>query len=145
MGVSNLKTRAAAVAALLILGACSKGAGGGAATGSGQPTDINASLKPEMDKWRTEIVASDPLCKQAGADQKCKNFNVECKAERDLKADDAGKGITNRVVAAMTFNGWDPKLKQNQDGTRTAEFTRTAAGWTRAEHPPVNLNTCSDM
>lgn len=159
MGASTLKTRAAALAALLILGAsgslagCGKPSGGatgaaasGAASGAGdQSADLNASLKPEMDRWRTEIIASDPLCKQTSADQKCKNFNVECKAERDLKADDGGKGVTHRVVAAMTFNGWDPKLKQSQDGTRTAEFVRTAAGWTRSEHPPVNLSTCADM
>ncbi|MBS0362541.1 MAG: hypothetical protein JSR98_14285 [Proteobacteria bacterium] len=151
-----MKTRVAAVAALLIglgaLDACSKGGAGGAAgpvasaDGSGGPvTDLNASLKPEEAKWRTEIVASNPLCQQTGADQKCKNFNVECKAERDLKADDAGKGVTNRVVAAMTFSGWDPKLKQSQDGTSTVEFVKTAAGWTHSDHPPVNLSTCADM
>jgi hypothetical protein len=145
MGVSTLKTRAAALAALLILGACSKGAGGGHGAASGPLANLNASLKPQEDRWRTEIIASDPLCKQTGADKKCKNFNVECKAERDLKADDAGKGVTNRVVAAMTFNGWDPKLKQSQDGTRTAEFVKTASGWTRQEHAPVNLSSCADM
>src|SRR5581483_2662941 len=99
MGASILKTQAAAVAALLIavggLGACSKGPGAGAnGAAGGAPPDLNASLKPEEAKWRTEIMASDPLCKQTGADQKCKNFNVECKAERDLKPDDAAKGVT---------------------------------------------------
>ncbi|MBS0333543.1 MAG: hypothetical protein JSS35_12310 [Proteobacteria bacterium] len=140
-----MTTRAAAVAALLILGACSQGAGGKTSSAGGQPADLNASLKPEMDKWRTEIVASDPLCKQTATDQKCKNFNVECKAERDLKADDGAKGVTNRVVAAMTFSGWDPKLKQAQDGTRAAEFVKTASGWSRQEHPPVNLTSCASL
>jgi hypothetical protein len=139
-----LKTRAAAVAALLILGACGKGGGAATSTGGAVP-DLNASLKPEMDKWRTEIVAADPLCKQTGADQKCKNFNVECKAARDLTSADTAKGVTNRVVAAMTFSGWDPKLKQNQDGSRTAEFDKTAAGWTRQEHAPVNMSSCADL
>ena len=160
MGVSILQTRVAAVAALMILGgalvACSKG--GSATTASGasgpaaasapggdQATALNDSLKPEMDRWRTEIIASDPLCKQTSAEQKCKNFSVECKGARDLKADDGGKGITSRVVAAMTFNGWDPKLKQSQDGARAAEFVKTAAGWTHSDHPPVNLSTCGDM
>jgi hypothetical protein len=143
----------AVVAALMIvsgtLTACSKPSGGAAqvaANGAGaQPADINASLKPEMDRWRTEIIAADPLCKETSAEQKCKNFSVECKGERDLKADDAGKGVTSRVVAAMTFNGWDPKLKQSQDGSRAAEFVKTNAGWTRSEHAPVNLSTCGDM
>ena len=157
MGVSTLQTRAAAVAALLIalgaLGACGKSTGGAGgsgpvaanAAGGDQAADLNTSLKPEMDRWRNEILASDPLCKQTGADQKCKNFSVECKAERALAADDGGKGVTSRVVAAMTFNGWDPKLKQSQDGSRAAEFVKTAAGWTRSEHAPVNLSTCADM
>lgn len=152
-----MQTRAAALAALLIAGgvlvACGKPSGatsGGGpvaanAPGGDQSGDINASLKPEMDKWRAEIIASDPLCKQTSADQKCKNFNVECKAARNLTADDPGKGVTNRVVAAMTFNGWDPKLKQSQDGARTVEFVKTAAGWTHADHAPVNISTCADM
>ena len=34
------------------------------------------------------------------------------RAERALTADDQAKGVSARVVSAITFNGWDPKLKQ---------------------------------
>jgi hypothetical protein len=135
-----LKTRVAAVAALLILGGCSQASQSGSQAG-----DKFAGLDGEILNWRKQIIAVDPLCKGTAEDQKCQSFEVACKAERTVTADDTAKGINARVVVAMTWNGWDPKLKQAQSGSRTSEFTKSSSGWARADHAPVNLSTCADM
>ena len=132
--------RAAAVAALLILGGC-----GQAGQSGGAGADKFAGLDTEILTWRKQIIAADPLCKGTSEDQKCQTFEVACKAERTVTSQDAAKGITARVVTAMTWNGFDPKLKQPQAGSRTSEFTKGAAGWTRADHPPVNMSSCADL
>jgi len=139
-GATTLKMRAAAIAALMILEGCSQG-GGSAGGDQGK----FAGLDGEILKWRTDIMASDPLCKSTVADQKCESFEVACKAERELTADDKAKGVSARVVAAITWNGFDSKFQHAQSGSRTAEFDKSASGWTRAEHPPVNMSSCADL
>jgi len=138
-GAKTLKTRAAAIAALLILGGCSQ------AQKTGAGPDRFAGLDGAILKWRTDILASDPLCGSQAEGQKCQAFEVACKAERTVTPADRAKGITAHVVTAMTWNGWDPKLKQEQTGSRTAEFNKTGSGWTRADHAPVNMESCADL
>jgi hypothetical protein len=113
----------------------------GAAAGA----DKYAGLPAEMLTWRTGIVAADPLCKSTDKDKKCQGFEVACKAERPVTVDDQAKGVTARVVAAITYSGFDPKFGHAQDGASAAEFVKTAAGWTRSEHKPVNMSTCGDL
>ena len=132
--------RAAALAALLILGGCGQAGQSGSKAG-----DKFAGLDAEILKWRTEIIAADPLCKSQVADQKCESFEVACKAERTITPADQAKGISARVVAAMTWSGFDPKFQHAQSGSRTAEFSKTGSGWTRAEHAPVNMTSCADL
>ena len=140
MGVSILKRRAAALAALLILGGC----GQGGQTG-GAAADKFAGLDGAILKWRQDIIATDPLCKATAADQKCQAFEVACKAERTVTAADQAKGVTVKVVTMLTWNGFDPKFKHAQSGTSVAEFTKTASGWTRDPHGAVYMQTCGDM
>ncbi|THD52150.1 hypothetical protein [Phenylobacterium sp.] len=132
--------RVAVLAALSILGACSQSGSSG-----GQATDKFAGLDNGILTWRKQIIAADPLCKATAEDQKCQTFEVACKAERTITPDDTAKGITARVVTAMTWNGFDPKLKQAQAGSRTSEFTKGPSGWTRADHAPVNMSSCADL
>ncbi len=139
MECKTLKIRAAAAAALLILGGC-----GEAGQSGGQAGDKFAGLDQEILNWRKQIIAADPLCKGTGEDQKCQGFEVACKAERTVTADDTAKGVSARVVAAITWNGWDPKLKQAQAGSRASEFTKDKSGWTRKDHAPVNMASCAD-
>ena len=132
-----MKTRAAAIVALLILGGC--GQSEKAAGDGGQ----FAGLDGEVLKWRAEIVKTDALCQNP--DQKCVDFAVNCKAERTVTADDKARGVTAHVVAAMDWSGWDPKLKQVQMASATAEFTKAGGAWSRAAHRPVNMSTCADQ
>jgi hypothetical protein len=140
MGASTLTRRVAAVAALLILGGCGQAGQSGSAG-----ADKFAGLDTEILTWRTQIIAADPLCKSPAEGQKCQSFEVACKAERTITPADQAKGITARVVTAMTWEGWDPKLKQAQSGSRTAEFTKAGSAWTRADHAPVNMSSCADL
>ena len=132
--------RAAVLAALSILGAC----GQQTQTG-GQAGDRFAGLDAEILKWRQDIIATDPLCKSQAEGEKCESFEVACKAERTVTPADQAKGVTTRVVTQMTWTGFDPKFKHQQSGTRVAEFSKTAAGWTRATHVPVYMQSCADM
>ena len=132
---------AAALAALLILGACNP-----AATPIGDPSQAKfAGLDAAELQWRKDILANDKLCKSTVDEQKCAKFEVACKSEREVTAADQAKGVTAHVVAMMTFDGFDPNFKQSQSGTRAAEFTKTTKGWTRAEHGPVYMQSCGDM
>ena len=133
-----MKTYAAAAAALILLAGCSKPAGGGA-------QDQYAGLDQAILKWHADIVASDPLCKGAPAEQKCQNFAVSCKVEAPLAPADPAQGVTARVISAMTWSGYDQKLKQAQDGAQAVEFAKGPSGWTRAPHKPVNMDTCADL
>jgi hypothetical protein len=128
------------MAALLILGGCNP-----SSQSSGAVADKFAGLDGAILTWRTSIIAADPLCKATSDEQKCQSFEVACKAERTVTTADQAKGITARVVTAITWSGWDPKLKQAQSGSRTAEFTKSAAGWTRGDHAPVNMTSCADL
>jgi hypothetical protein len=142
MGVSTLKRRAAALAALLILGGCGQG---GQTGGGGASADKFAGLDGAILNWRKEIIATDALCKATAEDQKCQSFEVACKAERTVTPADQAKGVTAHVVVMMTWNGFDQKFKHPQSGTLAAEFTKAGAGWSRAPHGPVYMQTCADL
>lgn len=128
----------AALVALLILGACSQ-----ADKSAGD--DKFAGLDSQILTWRQEILKGDKLCQSQAEGQKCEGFEVACKAERTVTPEDQAKGIATRVVAAMNWNGFDPKFKQPQRATATALFTRAKGAWTRTEHAPVNLGSCADL
>ena len=131
----TLNMRTATVLALLIVGGCSP-------SPKGMDAGPAAGLDAEILKWRGEIVATDRLCRNPG--EKCQGFAVACKAMRTLSPQDTAGGITARVVAAINWNGWDPKTKESQSGSETVEFAKGAAGWVRTPHKPVNLSTCAD-
>ena len=139
MGATDLKIGAAGLAALMILGGCSPaGKGGG-------PADQFAGLDGEILKWRGEIIAHDPLCRSKVEGQTCVDFEVACKAQRTVTPADQAKGVTGRVVAAISWNGFDDKFKQAQRGAKSAEFAKSASGWTRTDHAPVSMSTCADL
>lgn len=129
---------AAALAALLMLGACNP-----AAKSTGD--DKFAGLDDEVLTWRQDILKRDKLCQSQADGQKCEGFEVVCKAERTVTPQEQARGVTAKVVAALNWNGFDPKFNQSQRATATAQFTRANGAWTRTEHTPVNLSTCADL
>jgi hypothetical protein len=144
-----LNTRVAALAAFLMLGglasACSPAGGSKTGDAAGGEQGKFAGFEAEIPKWRTDILASDPLCRSQAEGEKCVSFEIACKAERTVTAEDTAKGVTARVVAAVTWNGFDSKFKHAQSGMAAAEFVKGPGGWTRTEHKPVNPQTCADL
>jgi hypothetical protein len=133
-----LKKPAAALAALLMLGACGqtqKAADGGKFAG----------LDREILAWRQDILKTDKLCRSQVEGQTCEGFEVACKAERTIAPDEAARGVTAKVVAALNWNGFDPAFKQPQTGTATALFTRAGGAWTRTPHTSLSPSTCADL
>lgn len=129
---------AAAILSLAVLGACS---GGGDAATSGAAEDPRfAGLDQQILAWRTEIEASNPACATKTDGAGCESFQVTCKAERTITPEDQGKGVTAKLVAAMTFTG---KGVDGKPGSAFAEFAKAGETWTRTETSSVNLTTCA--
>jgi hypothetical protein len=137
--------RTAAVAVLFSLGAALSACSPSGGKSQTAVQDRFAGLDQEILKWRQEIVAGDPLCKSQAEGEKCSGFEVACKAERTVTPQDQAAGVTARVVADITWNGFDQKFQHAQSGTRAAEFAKSQAGWTRTDHKPVNPESCADL
>ena len=129
---------AAAMVALLMLGACSQAETPAAG-------DKFAGLDKEILTWRQDILKSDKLCQSQAEGQKCEGFEVTCKAERTITPDETARGVSAKVVAALNFSGFDQTFKQPQTGQATALAINTTVAWSRVVHTSVDPNTCADL
>jgi len=125
---------------LAALFACLLVAGCSAHRSQADASDPYAGLAPEILAWRTDLQASHPACRKAG---KCGEFEVTCKGAQDITPQERASGVTARLVAAMTFRASD--AAGGQPGSAFATFSKSAAGWTRAPSPPVNLSSCAPV
>jgi len=130
---------AAALAAVLVLSACSPG--GDAASSS----DPNAGLDAEILAWRNDLEASHPACATKVEGKGCEAFEVTCKGLQELTPEEQAKGITTQVVAAIRFSGRMADGSTGKPGSAFAEFSKTDGQWTRTEAKPVNLSTCAPV
>lgn len=131
--------------ALLLLAACSLTAcsqGGGAKSGSSDPY---AGLDTEIVAWRTAMEGSHPACATKVEGKGCQDFQVMCKAAQDITPEETAKGVTAKVVSALTFAGRNPDGSTGKSGSSFAFFSKTGDAWTRTESPPVNLSTCAPL
>ena len=126
-----------ALTGLLLLGGCNGQSKGGAA-------DPYAGLDDAIRTWKTEIAASEPSCRRAPAGQKCEMFEVSCKAQRTITPQDQAKGVTAKLVADMTWSGFDEKGSA-EPASDAALFTKSNGAWSRAENKPVNPESCADL
>ncbi|CAN5641475.1 hypothetical protein BH10PSE5_BH10PSE5_06380 [soil metagenome] len=99
-----------------------------------------AGLDEAILAWRQQIVKTDKAC-SAKADG-CQSFEVGCKGEREITPIDQAKGVTAKLVVAMSWEGWDPKRSEYHPESGFAEFTKVDGGWLRGTTGPVNLSTC---
>jgi hypothetical protein len=120
--------------AALSLGACSPGQ-----TAKPAEDPQFAGLEAQILSWRGEVAKTSEVCTQGGG---CQDFEVACKAQRAITPDDAAKGVTAKVVVAMTFN---PKAEASKPGAAYAEFIKAKDAWTRVETKPVSPSTCADF
>jgi len=127
---------AATLCGLLLLTACSPGGSKPAAS-----ADPNVQLEPLILAWRSDLEATHTACATKVEGKGCDSFEVTCKASQEISADEKAKGITDQVVASMTFNG----RSAAKAGSAFALFSKADGKWTRAEAPPVNMSTCAPM
>ena len=126
-------------AAALMLAGC--GQGGDAGT----TADPHAGLDVAIKDWRESIVQTEADCRQPNGPEgeACQRFEVTCKVESPIDAAERAAGVTQKVLAAMTWMARDPAMNEQQPASATAVFSRTGEGWTRKPAEPVNLRTCA--
>ena len=130
-----IRPLAAASLCGLLLAACSQGGG---------KTDANdpyAGLDKQILAWHTDLEANHPACRAKVEGHGCESFEVRCKAMQEITPDEAAKGVTAQVVAAMTFSG----RGAGKAGSAFALFSKAGGQWTRAEAMPVKLDTCAPL
>ncbi|MDE2487389.1 MAG: hypothetical protein KGO51_08325 [Alphaproteobacteria bacterium] len=132
-----MKVFAGLALALLTLTACS----GGHKAASNDPY---AGLGDAIKGWKNDLAATQISCKRAPAGEKCDTFEVACKAQRTITPDDQAKGVTAKLVADMTWSGFDDKGAP-QPSTAAALFTKANGAWSRSPTKPVNPDTCADL
>lgn len=132
-----IKTVVAAGLCGLLLAACSSGP-------KADPNDPNAGLEPEILNWRNDLAAQQPVCQKKVDGVACVNFEVMCKAMQDITPAEKARGVSAKVVAAITFNGHS-KDGAEKSGSAFAMFSKAGGKWSRAEAKPVNMNTCAPL
>ncbi|WP_293676829.1 hypothetical protein [uncultured Phenylobacterium sp.] len=120
----------------LLLAACSQGGT------TSDPSDPHAGLDPQILAWRNDLEANHVACKAKVDGHGCDSFEVTCKAMQEITPEEAAKGVTAQVVAAMSFNG---RSGGGQPGSAFALFSKAGGQWSRAEAMPVNMNTCAPV
>ncbi|WP_374575144.1 hypothetical protein [Phenylobacterium sp.] len=134
------KRAALAVLATMMVAACS-----GPKPASDAGGDKFAGLDTEIRAWRETLIKDRPDCAGAAADKACRSFDVACKAEREITADETAKGVTAKVAAAMTFESWSDGTSEYRPNSAFAEFVHGKSGWSRHEIGPLNLSSCAPV
>lgn len=129
----------AALAAILLLSACSSGGD------TAESSDPTAGLDAQILAWRNDVEASHPACATKIEGKGCESFEVTCKGLQDLTPDEQAQGVAAQVVAAMRFSGRTADGSTGKSGSAFAEFTKANGQWTRTEAKPVNLSTCASF
>lgn len=128
----------ATMAALSLIGlsACSEG------SETAQGGDKYAGLDQAIKGWHAQIKSDPQQCVAKDDGNGCQGFEVACKGERELAAEDQAKGVAAKIVVAMSWEGWDPAREEYRTASSFAEFNKIGDEWTRSATGPVNLATC---
>lgn len=129
----------AALGALMLLAACAE------ETVKDAAPDRFAGLDVAIRAWRTDILAADAACLNKSKEQGCQAFTVACKGERELAPEDRAQGVSEKVVAAMSWDAWDPVTAEYRSEIGFAEFRKSGAAWSRTVGPRVNLESCATL
>jgi hypothetical protein len=100
-----------------------------------------AGLDQAIRAWRADIVKTQAACK-GPAEQGCQSFEVACKVEREIAAEEQAKGVSAKVVAGMSWQAWSAAHGEALPAAGFAEFTRTGSTWSRSGPLNGNLTTC---
>lgn len=122
---------------LILLAGCSGRSGSNA-------RDPYAGLDDAIRGWKDQVAAADVSCKSKAADQKCEMFEISCKAQRVISPEEQKAGVTAKLVADMTWSGFDDK-GGSQPASAAALFVKSNGAWTRTPYKSVNPDSCADL
>lgn len=106
--------------------------------------DPYAGLDDAIRAWKTDLAAGDASCRSAPAGEKCEMFEVSCKAQRTITPDDQARGVTAKLVAHMSWSGFDEKGGP-EPHSAAARFAKANGQWSRIDAGAVNPETCADL
>lgn len=126
-------------AAALMLAGCGQG--------GGDASDPYAGLDGAIKDWREQIIGAEAACAQPKGPEgeACQQFQVTCKVESPIDAAERAAGVSQKVLAAMTWTQRDAAMSEQKPASAAAVFSRNADGWTRTAADPVNLRTCAPL
>ena len=134
-----IRSFALVVAGALVLSACSQGGQ------KSDPNDPYAGLDAQILSWRTDIETNHPVCSTKIEGKGCEGFAVRCKAAQTITPEEQAKGVTAKIVSAITFSGRMEDGSTGKSGSAFAYFSKTGDAWTRTEARPVNPSTCAPL
>jgi hypothetical protein len=133
------------LSAVVCLAALSLAACGQAGNTQQTSSDPYAGLDTQILEWRKTIEATHSACANKVDGKGCQDFQVMCKGAQEITPEEAARGVTAQVVAAMTFAGRNPDGSTSKSGSSFALFSKSGGAWTRTEAMPVNLHTCAPL
>jgi len=125
----------AGLAVLLLVAGCSQAV---------KSTDPYAGLDAAIRAWKTTLAASEISCKRAPPGERCDTFEVACKAQRAITPQEQASGVSAKLVADMTWSGFDDKGAP-QPASAVALFEKANGAWARSPAKPVNPDSCADL
>ena len=132
---ATLRLTACGLLAILALGGCQKSA-------ESNPADPYAGLDRAILAWRGDIDRSPECAKTPDGAKGCQTFEVSCKVEAPVTA--ADKGVSAKIVAAMSWGAWSKTRGDYEPASGGATFAKTQGKWVRHDlSGPVNLSTCA--
>lgn len=132
-------TLAALMAGAAFLGGCGDQGQSASADGGGKYAGLDDAIRG----WRDDIRATEAACQEKSKDKTCQAFEVSCKGERTIGAQEQAEGVQAKVVVAMQWQGWNAAKGEFQASPEFAEFTKVGDAWRRQEATRVNLSTCA--
>ena len=99
-------------------------------------------LEPAILAWHKQISTTQAAC-LAKDGKGCQGFSVGCKGARILTSADQARGVTAKLVVAMSWEGWDTGRGEYRSQSGFSEFSKIDGTWQRADTNPVNLSTCA--
>lgn len=128
-------------AAALALAACDGGGAKPAAGGDARFTGLDQAILA----WKADLEATHASCQNKVDGTGCVDFQVSCKAEREITEAERAAGVTERIVAAFRWTGWNPAKTEQLPSGASAEFDKVGAEWRRKDTPPVNPTSCAPL
>src|SRR5690606_2943715 len=75
-------------------------------------SDPSAGLEVAIENWRGAILKGEAACRQPDGPEgpACQRFEVTCKVESPIEEGERASGVSQKVLAAITWQARDPAM-----------------------------------